>query len=219
MGYTSSIFFVSFIQQGNDFLVRPLKIPHKGCEEFSIQFQVVIGPGESLTGIQAGNIPKNGRLDHGFGFSRGRGGRRNSSAVCFFINPSGKRGKEFFRINGFGQIVIHSCVQTFFPIAFQRMSGHGDNRQTIKSGIGADMLCCFKAIHLRHLDIHEHRVRNVFCKNPDRFPAVACDHCDDTRTVQPLQCNLLVDLIILHQQHPYSLQMSLDGQNLFLLFL
>ena len=79
------------------------------------------------------------------------------------------RGADWFR-----QIAIHARGKTSLPITLYRVRRQSDDREVF-SGLfleAADGSGCLKAIHLRHLAIHQYQIEPLGCQLLHYFPAV-----------------------------------------------
>ncbi len=86
------------------------------------------------------------------------------------------------------------------------MGSHGDHRDIIEPALFPNMTGGFKAIHHRHLNIHEHRIRHVISKGVKGIFSIHGINSFNACTVEPLQSNFPIDLIVLHQQYFFSFQ-------------
>ena len=55
-------------------------------------------------------------------------------------------------------MVIHPGVQAAPPLLDHGVGGHGDDRQRLEAGVGANDPCRFVTVHLGHLQIHQHQI-------------------------------------------------------------
>jgi hypothetical protein len=55
----------------------------------------------------------------------------NDSPLCNWLDPLLQRRKQLVRINGLGDVVVHSCLKALLFIAGHGMGRHRDNRYWI----------------------------------------------------------------------------------------
>jgi len=66
---------------------------------------------------------------------------------------------ERFELHRLADVVIHTRIETFFPIALQGVSGHRDDPGVSRGAFTpTDLPGGFIAVHFRHLAVHEHHV-------------------------------------------------------------
>jgi hypothetical protein len=102
------------------------------------------------------------------------------------------------------QIGVHTTGEAALHIALQRMSGERDNWQmasgrflAIPNGSGG-----LKAIHVGHLDVHEHEIDLLPLQNRNGLAPIA-GHQDRVATLlQHAQGESLVHDVVLGQQDP-----------------
>src|SRR5579862_4497141 len=80
---------------------------------------------------------------------------------------------------GLREVPIHARPQAAGLIAFHRMRGHRDDRETRSRHAFplANQSSALEAAHLWHLDVHEHTPepdKRRVLQDHERFPAVAC---------------------------------------------
>src|SRR5207248_10160545 len=75
-------------------------------------------------------------------------------------------------INRLGNVVVSSGGKTTSTLADHRVGGHGDNRNVLRArpllftnGCGR-----FETVHLRHLHVHENKIKWLFLPGGQRFP-------------------------------------------------
>ena len=67
------------------------------------------------------------------------------------------------RIKRLGDVIIHPRFQAAFPVAFERMRRHRNDRDMLAgSSLLADVHGCLQPIHLGHLHIHQDRIVLAF---------------------------------------------------------
>ncbi len=83
-----------------------------------------------------------------------------------------------------GDIAVHPGGQAPLTVALHGIGGHGDNRQMAAGRFFplANRRRRLEAVHLRHLNVHQHQIERRVLQRLHRFPAVACDR----RRVAPL---------------------------------
>ena len=67
----------------------------------------------------------------------------------------------------------------------------------------SDFACGGQTIHDRHLDIHEHRIISLQAEHIDGNGSVVGSIDFQTRILQQITCNFLIDFIILDQQNQF----------------
>jgi hypothetical protein len=76
-----------------------------------------------------------------------------------------------FGVNGLGDVIVHSPIQTALPLLDRRVRRHGDNRRAMVSLLFPLANRCrgFKSVHLRHLHIHENEIVVVLLDRLNRL--------------------------------------------------
>ena len=105
-------------------------------------------------------------------------------------------------------LVVHPRFQDLLPFLHHGVRSHGDDRQRLETGIAPDESGRLVAVHLRHLDIHQHQIETLapFNHHPHRFAAVNRHLDQSTGPAEEAAGELPVDLVILHQQDAHPCQ-------------
>ena len=124
-----------------------------------------------------------------------------------FSRPAGKRRVDgpgrFLGRDRFRQVAVHSRLQALLPIADHGVSCHGDNGNVGAAGflVRANDRCSFESVHLRHLYVHEHQIKGIVFDRSHGFFAVFNNHCTMSQVLQQLNCEMLVDVVVLCNQN------------------
>src|SRR5581483_7760606 len=95
----------------------------------------------------------------GFLFSSAAAARLTGRVCILPASPAHKRGLQILHANGLGNIVVHSCVQTFFPVSLQGVAGHSDDARTTSATPAPTQLTRGSiAIHLGHVHVQKNNV-------------------------------------------------------------
>ena len=149
------------------------------------------------------------------------------SSGRYWLTSSFLSPKPFFKdrinhihINGLSHIIAHSTLCCPALILLEHICGHGDHRNSfpVVTLSCTDICRSLIPIHHRHLNIHEDQFIIILrpdSKKLDRLLPILCHIHDQTGFGQKLVRNLPVQLIVLHQHDPASLQ---KARILFLLF-
>ena len=92
------------------------------------------------------------------GYCRWERQRRDRCARLAWRDPPAKSFVENDRVNWLGDVVIHSGGKAPLPFLLHGMGGHGDDWQAFRTKILSNAPRCLQAVHLRHLNVHQHRV-------------------------------------------------------------
>jgi hypothetical protein len=103
---------------------------------------------------------------------------------------------------------VHGCIEAALAVALHRVRGHRDDRDVFSRASLplANHRRRLEAVHLGHLDIHQHEVEVLPLQGGDYLVAVAryLDH------VPPLlkraDCHSLVDRVVFGQQDAQGLR-------------
>lgn len=73
--------------------------------------------------------------------------------------PAAERLAERVRGDRFGDVVVHSGLQTAFPIAFHRVGGDRHDRHRLAAAVQRpDTAGCLKSVQPGHLAVHEDQI-------------------------------------------------------------
>ena len=103
-------------------------------------------------------------------------------------------------------MLIHAGVQATLAVGFQRIGGHGDDGQGGKAGIGAQLARGLQPVHDRHLHVHQHQVVRLALHLLHGHVAVTGQIHLHARCLQQLLGHLLVERVVLYQQHTRTMQ-------------
>ena len=119
-----------------------------------------------------------------------------------FLNDS----LQLIGVHRFAYVIVHSGCNAIFPAAFHRVSGHGDYWHMLAgmNFIVADDFGCFKATHVRHLDIHENKRVWELCKSIDCGLPVFGNVRLKAEIFEQQDRNLLVDLVIINNKDEFG---------------
>lgn len=101
---------------------------------------------------------------------------------------------------------IHTGGQAPLAVAAHGVGSHGQHRQLSPTRIGADLLGGGQAIHHRHLHIHQHQLVIVHGQHIQGDLTIFGHGNADPGGLQQITADLLVQLVIIHQQHLGALQ-------------
>ncbi len=134
--------------------------------------------------------------------------RHGSSAACRRSVGGGSEGDgEFLGADRFGEVVVHPGSDARFAVALHRVGGHRHDPDRLRPALGwgragPDLAGCLQAVHLGHLDVHQHEVVRESLDGLDGLDAVRGDIGAVAERFEDEQCDLLVDGVVLGQQHP-----------------
>jgi len=100
-----------------------------------------------------------------------------------------------------GDVVIHARAETPFPVVVKGARGDCNNWRVAAVLEFANCPCSFKAVHLRHLTIHQNEAVALFLVPRHGLHAVLGDLYVIAEFHERLQHNLLIDVIVLHHQN------------------
>src|SRR5580704_2251821 len=111
--------------------------------------------------------------------------------------------KEFIGPNRLGKICVHAGAQASLAVAFNRVSGHGYNRQMPRGAIltRANGRGCFEAIEFGHLNVHETCIETLFLKGRERLISVTCNGHGVSAPFEKKHCQLLVNNIVFRKKN------------------
>jgi hypothetical protein len=97
-------------------------------------------------------------------------------------------------------MVVHARGEGPLAVAGHRVRGHREDRQLLAAGQGADPPGGLEAVHPRHLQVHQHEGVVVLLHAPHALLAVRREVDLDVRRAEQLDRDLLVELVVLHEQ-------------------
>ena len=129
------------------------------------------------------------------------------------------RGQDF-RVNRFGDMVIHSGLQAVLHIVREGICRHGNdgNRLRIRTRQGADGPRCFDAVHDGHAQIHQDGCKFIGSTGLERFQSqLAVFGGDDGQllVVEQSDGNLPVQGIVLAEEQLFPGQAAIAAGSLF----
>ena len=161
-------------------------------------------------GVDAGQIPAlgwaDGRLQAGWG---GRGRVWGRVGCAGWPDPLGHGGKHGRHVERFGDVVAHAGCYHFFAVAGHGVGRHGDDGHLRQGQILSDFAGGGVAVHDRHLAVHQHPVKSTVPRQDvQRLLAMVGHHHRDAGLLQQLQRELLVHVVVFHQQHACTRQLG-----------
>src|SRR5580704_5873472 len=103
---------------------------------------------------------------------------------------------------GLRYVVIHSRVEASFPVALHGVRGHGDDGTVNAWPLApANLLRGLKAVHFRHLTIHEDRVVGEEADHLDRLLAICGDIHAAAQLFEHPSRNHLIDGVVFYDQN------------------
>ena len=70
------------------------------------------------------------------------------------------------RIDRLGDVIVHARGETALALLHRGVRRHRDDRQRRKARIGAQLRRRLIAVHLRHLEVHQHDVERCGARDP-----------------------------------------------------
>src|SRR5215469_16198380 len=125
----------------------------KLSQQIAVQALVSGDPLQSRSDVYAPNLREN---DFALGTRCPEGHLENLPPMR--TGPTGNSCEKRSGINGLRNVVIHSSVQAALDLLGHSVGCHGDDRELLEMRLGAQNLCCGKAVHFGHLQIHQHDV-------------------------------------------------------------
>ncbi len=120
-------------------------------------------------------------------------------------DPAADDGGQLLLGEGLGQVIVHARRQAGFAVALQRVGGNRDHGQAALAAhlalVAPDLAGGRKAVHHRHLAIHQHRIPAAFVHGAQRFLAVFRAACFEAQAFQHRAGDFDVDRVVLGQQH------------------
>ena len=107
---------------------------------------------------------------------------------------------ERFRINRFGQKVIHPRFKAIVPVFVEGVGRHRYDGGLRSAGHFADRQCGVKAVHYRHLHVHQDQVVGRRAYLVDGFPSVFGGVHLQADSVQEQLGHLKVEIHVIGQQ-------------------
>ena len=112
---------------------------------------------------------------------------------------------EGFRINRFGEMVIHACGQATFLFTCHGVGRDGDDGDQSLLRIlillqGSYFLSAFNAVHLRHLNVHHDQIKGVGQNAIEGLFAIGSQENLTAHFLQHGLNHLLVDGVIIGNQ-------------------
>ena len=174
----------------------------EAAQEFSIQRSVAGHPRETVRRVEPRHIRPLVRV----------GDRRAGRLQRRRRRTLHRRGDEALQcveerggINRFGHVPVHARIQALLPFLDRGVGRHGNDRKARESRVRSDVLCRLVAIHLRHLQVHQHHVvrrRHGLAQHlADRLHAVVRHRHRGTHALQQLHGDLLVNLVVFGEQN------------------
>ena len=131
------------------------------------------------------------------------------------LSPVGQGGVEPGRFDRFGEVFLHTECQAPIPLLHQGVGRHRQHRQVVEAGVAAQTPGGLPAIQHRHVEVHEHQVEGEGSvvpsshllrplQQPQGLRAVLGHGDPHGHAVEQFNADLLVHLVVLHQQHPQA---------------
>ena len=197
-------FVVAAFERGMDDSGRILLLTDEHAEQFQVDRGLVGDAIEARGNIQPIDGPRQTRRGQ-TGWGRGLTGSGAASAAGLARAPVLDRLVQTVGIDRLGDMVIHALGKTPFALLSHGVGGHGDDRQRSKAGLPANFPRGLMAVHHRHLNIHQHQRPGQGIRRRrepvKRLLAIVGAGDLDTDRFQQLDRDLLIDLIVLDQQH------------------
>ena len=111
--------------------------------------------------------------------------------------------EERARIDRLGQVAVHSGRQAAFAIAAHGVRRHRDDADVppalaLQQPDGGG---CFEAVHVRHLDVHEHEIERTVFHRGQRLASIADDGHQVAAFGQQTLRDALVDDVVFGDEH------------------
>jgi hypothetical protein len=114
-----------------------------------------------------------------------------------------KRRIQLLEANRLRQVVVHACSKARVAVALHRVRSHGDDpRQPCALPLAVDASCCLEAVHLRHLDVHEHDVVRLQAHGLHRLDAVPRKVGAVSQLLEEQKGESLVQRVVLSDENP-----------------
>ena len=101
-------------------------------------------------------------------------------------------------------MVVHARCRADGLFVLHRVGGHGDDREFVKPAPAANFACRGKAVHDRHLDVHQYQIEGVragFPQDVERFLAVGSGARGDADDGQQRFDDFAVERLVIHHQY------------------
>ncbi len=106
-------------------------------------------------------------------------------------------------------MIAHAGCYHFFAVAGHGVGRHGDDGHLRQGQILADFAGGVVAVHDRHLAVHQYPVKSAVPRQDvQRLLAMVGHHHRDAGLLQQFQCELLVHVVVFHQQHARTRQLG-----------
>jgi hypothetical protein len=131
------------------------------------------------------------------------GGAAASAAGPAGWQPALQGGLELGGGVGLGEVVVHAGGEALVAVALHGVGGQGDHRQVVAALAlpGAQQRGGLVAVHHRHLAVHQDGVEGLRGRQREGFLAVLGDGHREAQLLQHRAGELLVDRVVLGQQH------------------
>jgi hypothetical protein len=135
------------------------------------------------------------------------GGGRRGGGICRGGRPGWQPalqgGLELGGGVGLGEVVVHAGGEALVAVALHGVGGQGDHRQVVAALAlpGAQQRGGLVAVHHRHLAVHQDGVEGLRGRQREGFLAVLGDGHREAQLLQHRAGELLVDRVVLGQQH------------------
>ena len=123
------------------------------------------------------------------------------------------RVRERRQRHRFGDKLVHTGFLAAFVVLTQRVCGDGDDRDPRAAALLplADRAGCLKAVHDRHLTVHQHGVVFVVRERVDRLLPVLDGGGAKAEPRRLAHQHLLIDGVVLGDQHPQAAEIPGGG--------
>ncbi len=120
----------------------------------------------------------------------------------FFRKMTLQRFGQICLSYGLGYVVIHSCIEASSSVALHGVRCHSDDG-AVNAGVlaPANLVRGFKAIHFRHLTIHEDCVVREKTDHLDCLPAIGGDIHAAAQLFEQPSGNQLIDGVVFNDQN------------------
>ncbi len=114
--------------------------------------------------------------------------------------PALQGSEQHGRIDRLGDVIVHAGIEAPFALTGHCVRRHRDDRQLGKRRHLTDLRSRFIAVHLGHLDIHQHQIEGMPLQHRQRILAVARRADQQPHVLQQLARHLLIDQVVFNQQ-------------------
>ena len=109
---------------------------------------------------------------------------------------------QCFNLDRLGKVIIHTGSKTLFTVALHSIGRHSYNaRSLLRWQILVNGARRLQPIHFRHLHIHENHIIALSLQCLQYLQAVTGNISSISHTCQEVQCQPLVNCVILRQQN------------------